>query len=215
MEFKDWFFEQFPEYYQTTDVNVDVNNEGTFKRYLRSFGLELDEQIMPYLRNFMDLIDVKDCDDIYLPMVAQILGAPPSMGSDNAVYRKVLAYAVAIYKVKGTKKAFQILLGILGLTITSIELIPKKKITYDMPNIIYDATPNPEVYDSVCENCSGYYIGYNIDGGIDEDLLDKAQSAICFLQPINAKFLGFVRTVQITDNAPFTMGDTIDTNILS
>lgn len=212
MEFKDWFFRQFPEFYQTSDTYKDINGEGLFQRYLRGYGLELDEEIMPYMRNFIDIIDVSKCDEKFLPLIATILGSPPSVSTDPDDYRKVLAYALAIYKVKGTKRAYQILLGILGLNITVVELVPKRKITYDMPGIKYDAG---HVYDSVCENCSGYYIGYSLpdNAEVDPALLTQASNVICFLQPINAKFLGFVKTALFTDTYNETITDSFTPQI--
>jgi hypothetical protein len=214
MEFKDWFFQQFPGVYQESDINKNAAGEGTFQRYLQSVGLELDDEIMPYIHNFMNIVDVVECDDKFLPLIAGILGSPPSYGADNDLYRKVLAYIVAIYKVKGTKLSYQILLGILGFTIRIIEETPAQKITYDQVGIKYDEDV-PNKYDSACDNCSGYYIAYNINNQpVDQDLLDLAESVLCFLQPINAEFLGFIYMIDIQDTYNYTLSDEINLQLL-
>jgi hypothetical protein len=207
MVFKDWFFRQFPDYLQDSDVSKNINGEGTFQRYTQIFGMELDENFMTYFNNFLDIVDVVKTDDKYLPAVSYILGSPPSPDT-NPVYRKILAYIISIYKVKGTKKAYQIFMNLLGLDIDIIEEVPQKKITYDMPGITYDHQPSNYLYDTFCDNCSGYYITYSsindttnppLYNVVSQDTLDKMISVLCFLEPINAKFKGLIRAVRIRE----------------
>ena len=216
MTFKDWFFKEFPDFYQDNDVNKNVLGEGTFQRYLRTFGLELDEEMMPYIHNFMEIVDVQKCSEKFLPLIATILGSPPSFNSNNDLYRKVLAYALAVYKIKGTKKSYIIFLGILGLAITFVESTPAKKYTYDDDPIrLYDEEPTPNQYDSECDNCSEYWIGYSVSGGeVDQDILDAAESVLCFLQPINAKFKGWIKMLHFVDNYGDSVGDNFDIQLI-
>lgn len=203
MTYRDWFFKQFPDYHQANDSFKDGVGEGLLQRYLRIYGLELDEQVIPYIENFTEIIDVALCDAKFLPLIATLLGSPPSFGSEQFFYRKVLAYAIQIYKIKGTKKSYQMFLGILGFTIQIIEETPKRRIYYDLRNIKYDQAPDPEIYDSKCDYCSGYWVAYalaaNVDAIMPQETLDLITSVLCFLQPINAKFLGLVRLMPIED----------------
>lgn len=199
MEFKDWFFKQFPEVYQSGDSYKDTSGEGLLQRYLRTFGLELDDEIVPYIINFSDIWDYQVCEAKFLPLIATLLGSPPSFDSDADNYRKVLAYAVAIYKVKGTIRAYQIMMGIMGFSIDILFDDPKVKITYDEP-VIYDEEPDPEQYDSECDYCTDYWIAYNKDNEVaDPDILAKLANVICFLQPINAKFQGWILNITLED----------------
>lgn len=213
MEFKDWFFKQFPEYHQNSDVNKNSQGEGTFQRYLQGFGLELDNEIMPYIHNFMDIVDIEKCDDKFLPLIATLLGNPPSFGPEADLYRKVLSYALAIYKVKGTKLSYKIFLGILGLTISIIEEEPARKTIYDeVPPAKYDTGKK---YDSACANCSNYWITYNLGNEpVDPELLVKAQKVICFLQPIHARFQGWVYSITINDTYTDPLGDEFNLQLL-
>lgn len=204
--FRDWFFRQFPEQDQTNDSYKDANNEGVWQRYLRGYGMELDEEIVPFIDNFVNIIDAQIADAKFLPHIASTLGMPPSLGADPDLYRKVLAYALSIYKVKGTKKSFEIFFNLLGLGISIMEDIPQARISYDMDLIIYD---EDNVYDTECDYCSGYRIGYYsiLDGDqgiphtvVPQETLDKAAAVICFLQPINAKFVGYVKALTIRDS---------------
>jgi len=207
MEFRDWFFRQFPEVVQLEDSYKDSSGEGLFQRYLRTFGVELDEEIVPFITNFSDIWDYQVCEAKFLPLIAVILGSPPSFDGDADTYRKILAYAVAIYKVKGTERAYQILMGILGVTIDIIFVAPKKKVNYD-GGFIYDMEPDPELYDSECEYCTDYWVGYNYNNThAPQEVLDKMQNVICFLQPINAKFQGFIFTIGLEDTYEYPVSD--------
>lgn len=202
--FKDWFFRQFPDYHQVEDSYKDVKGEGLLQRYLRTYGVELDEQFMPYIDNFIDLIDTQLTPNKYLPLLAYILGSPPSPDGDPVLYRKILAYIVSIYKVKGTKRSFELFFNLMGLRINLLEDTPKKKITYDS-GAIYDKAI-PEIYDSECDFCSGYYITYastssnpNTFGTVSSTLLSNAERVVYFLQPINAVFKGWIKGITVDD----------------
>ena len=211
--FKDWFFRQYPDDTQNNDVNKNELGEGTWQRYLRIYGLELDEEFVPYITNFLDIVDIQKTDDKYLPAISSILGSPPGFNNDNAIYRKILAYAIAIYKVKGTKRAYEIFLNLLGIDATIIEVTPRKKVTYDMPGITYDAQPTNWTYDSFCENCSGFYLALTNANNVpvDQATKDKLNNILCFLQPINASFKGFMQKTKfeevlipnVTETQPF------------
>jgi hypothetical protein len=188
MDFRDWFFRQFPEYHQVNDSYKDINGEGLLQRYLRGFGVELDEEFIPYIDSFIDIIDLEKCDDKFLPLIAYLLGSPPNMDGTYATYRKLLLYAIALYKVKGTIQAYNIIANILGMSITIQEAIPAKKITYDD-----DSNPHYDegfIYDSTCDNCSDYTIVYT--GAVPQETLDAFDKIRPFIEPINAHFAGFV-----------------------
>lgn len=199
MTFKDWFFEVFPQWYQENDTNKNAQGEGLFQRYLQSFGLDLDEHVIPYIQNFLDIQDVLKCDDKFLPLIAELLGSPPSFGQDmTAEYRRLLATIIAIYKVKGTRRSFELYLNILGINLHFMQDLPKKKITYDQPGVKYDSG---HIYDSTCEYCSKYYLGYIVEPGeeMDPDLTGRAERILCFLQPIQAKFGGWRKVIKLSE----------------
>lgn len=221
--FKDWIFNQLPKVHQVGDtLYKDVNGDGLLKRYLRVPGMELDANFMPFMDNFLNLIDLIQCDDKFLPLIGGILGYPPSISGDNPTYRKVLAYAVAIYKVKGTLKSFQILFNLIGLDIDIKEAVPKKEVKYDLdPAAIYD---NNNIYDSDCDHCSGFWILwrptanpcniFNGDlGSFSASVLASINNIICFLTPINATYLGIIRDLNACDT--FTLNPTDLSNFCS
>jgi|SRR5882757_3694684 len=205
--FKDWFFSKLPYYFQKNDTYIDVNNEGLLKRYLRNFGSELDEGIKPFIDNFMDLFDAMKCNVSLLPQLSFILGLPPNLNNTEATYRRVLAYAVAIYRVKGTAKSYKAIFNLLGLHIQLVEDDPIKVPLYDDSHI-YDA---PIIVDyDLASYCSTYSIYYNNPGNtpVDPAILALAQNAICFLQPINAKLLGLLPRLEINEVFPLNVVET-------
>lgn len=212
--FKDWIFNQLPRFHKVNDTLRDKNGDGLLKRYLRSMGMELDENFLPYIDNFTNLIDILKINDKHLPALGGILGYPPSINDDNNTYRKILAYAVAIYKIKGTLQSFQILFNLLGLEIKIFEETPKKKITYDIP-VLYD---KDNTYDQDCDHCSGYWIEFNsvqdpCNGPFNEvdwdafPTLSYINNIICFLNPINAVFKGLIRNYKLCDTIALDPSD--------
>lgn len=213
--FKTWIFGSLSEYYKKNDTYKDVDGKGLLERYLECFGMELDENIMPFIDNFINLVDLEKVDDKFLPDLSYILGAPPTMGFNNSQYRKLLAYAIAIYKIKGTEKSFQILFSFLGYDVFVIEEIPKKKVTYDS-DFIYDEEPEPEIYDTDCAWCSDFKLGIrpsnasqddlnNFNIGIELNLI--ANNLVNFIKPINAIYTGLVKSIPINDEIALEVSD--------
>lgn len=194
-EFKNWFFKQFPDYHQAIDTLPNGNGEGLFQRYLKAYGLELDNGFMPFITDFVNLVDVQSTQDKFLVHLAYIMGSPPSPDGDPVLYRRILAYAMSIYKVKGSSTSYKLFLNLMGITVTNIiESVPLKKITYDMDNIIYDKPTIAEIYDSECDQCSSYQIEYSDPtNAITVDIKNKALKLISFIEPINAIFNGWVK----------------------
>ena len=214
-----WIFNQFPYRYKDEDTNKDINGQGTFERYLKNFEEELDEEMYPNIRDFMDLFDVTKVDAKYLPYISYYLGEPPSANNDIAIYRKILAHAVEIYKIKGTKKSFQLLFNLYGLDMDLVEEVPRRKYTYDLPPSVltYDMGIT---YDTTCQSCSCYWIAYrpigeapnqNPDISVPQEIIDLINRIICWIQPINAKLCGIYRRWVLEDTLALTLQD--DANI--
>lgn len=214
--FKNWIKQRFPRYFHDSDTNKDYQGQGFLMRYLQSFGEELDEEIYPYITTFMDLFDTRYTPDKLLGHLSFVLGLPPSVDNNFTVYRRVLAYAVQIYKIKGTAKSYELLFEILGLKIKIQEERPEPQVVYDA-GYFYDENPNRE-YDFDCATCSYYSILYYDPNSpldpVPQEVLDKFSLVICFLEPINAKLRGYVRTLYLEDTFDLSIEDeTIGFNV--
>jgi phage tail-like protein len=215
--FKKWLFNRFPYRYKEQDTNKDVNGEGTFERYLKNFEDEIDEEIYPFIRDFMNIFDVMTVDKKYLPYISYYLGEPPSANGDIDIYRKILAYAVRIYKIKGTKESYRLLFSLYGLDVDIVEAIPRREATYDMAEVKYD---DGWTYDLTCENCTCYYIVYRplteenntqeIDLTVPLEIITLINKIVCFIQPINAILCGVYRKITYADELVLDMVDNSD-----
>lgn len=212
--FKNWLFKQLPGYFKNEDTNKDINKEGTLERYLRNFGQELDDGIYPYIKDFLNLFDTLKCQEDLLPHLSFVLGLPPNIDNTAATYRKVLEFAVAVYKIKGTKRSYEVLFNLMGLSIQIVEDPAAPKVLYDLDvPVIYDNPTGPYQYDKTCSYCGTYTIAYNngSNSSVDPAILELAQSIICFLQPINAKLNGFMKRLHIRES--FVLNITETTNL--
>lgn len=202
--FKDWLWGKLPFHFWKEDTYRDLNDEGVLQRYLRNFGMELDEGIKPFIDNFMDLFDAMKCRVDLLPQLSFILGLPVNLDNTEATYRRVLAYAVAIYRIKGTAKSYKAIFNLLGLSIQIIEDDPKGSDIYDADEDgnIYDNVPTEDLIHYDSQNyCSTYLIAYNnpTNTAVDPALLALAQAAICSIQPINARLRAIIPRLAIAE----------------
>src|SRR4051812_29888331 len=115
--FTGWIFKQLPYFYKEQDTYKDFQGKGLLERYLKNFEDEIEENLHPYLRDFVDIFDTINTDAKYLPYISYFLGEPPSANGDITVYRKILAYAVQIAKIKGTAQSYKLLFNLYGLEV--------------------------------------------------------------------------------------------------
>jgi len=147
--------------------------------------------------------------------LAFIFGSPVNLDDTEETYRRTIAYAMQIYKIKGTLPSYEMLLNFIGVEVSIIEDIPEGKVLYDS-GYIYDRDTIPVLYDTGCAPCSGYSLAINnantpLNAVLDPAIMAIIQRIICFLQPINAKFDGFIKRINITDTLAITI--TEDTSL--
>lgn len=216
VQFTNWIWNLFPEYHHQQDSYKDGNGQGLLERYIKNYGQELDQNFIPFIENLLDLIDATKADAKYLPYLAFTLGNPISIDNDIATYRRILQYAVALYKIKGTEKSYQLLFNLIGVDVQILEEMPQGALRYDSGHF-YDENPLQH-YDQSCENCSYYTIAYGsvydtttpiLINTIPQDLVDKFANIICFLQPINAKLRGYQKKITFAEEFDLDMEDDI------
>lgn len=192
-QFKEFFFNLLPpSYFKKYDSYKNSENQGLLERYLNTLGLELDLELVSFIEDFMDILDAEKTPNKFLPFLSGLVGYIPSFNTSPETYRRIISSALAIYQIKGTLRAMELVFNILRYNIFIIEELPLAKITYDNGN-----TYDHEIaqYDSSCAYCSNYHLVISpIDPvenfEITEDLLNLVKRITSFLQPINAKFAG-------------------------
>lgn len=197
--FKDWLFNKLPNYYHINDTYKDANGKGLLQRYLANIGDDLDDNILPFIDNLLNIIDPTtqaSTDFKYLNHVAYLLGSPPDifLGNPNHYqqYAKLLGHIVSIYKIKGTKKSFELFFALLGYIIQVIEYEPNLGTKFDS-GFKFDEGAK---FDTECEPCSEYSIlsqallnsgpcGSSSNPSLDPNLFQLMVEVAKFLQPIN------------------------------
>ena len=126
------FTHLFPIYYKENDTYKDEEGKGILERFIDSCTGYIDDNIMPDIDNFMDLLDVEKTPELflnyfweyfdYIPYAYGVLtrGEPytkenvykwlnSSEGFPKADTRKILKYAISLFKIRGTEDFFTVL----------------------------------------------------------------------------------------------------------
>jgi hypothetical protein len=199
MAFRDYIFNLFPPYYKENDSYKDGNGEGLFERYTRSFGEELDYELIPKLENYLNELDPSTASSDMLRHLSDCLGNPPDIFLDENQYRNMLRYAVDVYKIKGTLGAYQLLFSLLGYSVNVTEYPPDLYL-YDDSWLYDDTDP---YYDSACPLCSEYSLMFtntaNPLSPISSTILALLEAIVYWVEPINARLRNLINTIQTSD----------------
>lgn len=150
-KFKEWVFKNLlPFYYQEKDTYHDTDGKGILQRFMEVCSGYFDTEILedqgtqPGLDNIVNLIDPEVTPELFLNYLWEFLGEIPyaygliiqgkTYNKDDlrgwlfensdfpmADPRKLLRYALALYKIRGTDKFYQILGTFYGLRLELIE----------------------------------------------------------------------------------------------
>lgn len=201
MNFKNFLFNTLPTYFLKADTNKNLAGEGTLQRYLQVLGDELDEDLVPLLENYLDIIDITTAPTKYINYISDVLGNPPDIFQDETLYRKLLHFIVNVYKIKGTARAYELYFSILGFNVTITELPENIARFYDDPTVFYDLIGVE--YDDGCSPCSEYDLTFTSVAGslspVDQTTLDKLKEIVYFVEPINAKLRNLTLGIAIED----------------
>lgn len=150
-KFKEWVFKNlFPYYFQENDTYHDSSGKGILQRFMEVCSQYFDDDLIadkgtqPGLDNIVNLIDVDLTPDLFLNYLWEFLGEIPYaygliiQGRDynkddlrgwvfnntdfpQADPRKLLKYAISLYKIRGTDKFYSILGRFYGFVIELVE----------------------------------------------------------------------------------------------
>lgn len=150
-KFKEWVFKNlFPYYYQENDTYHDSSGKGILQRFIEVCSQYLDDDIIadngtqPGLDNIVNLIDVDLTPELFLNYLWEFLGEIPyayglivqgktydknnlrdwlfnNTDFPQADPRKLLKYALSLYKIRGTEQFYTILGRFYGFGIELVE----------------------------------------------------------------------------------------------
>ena len=66
-----------PYYYKGADTYKNKDGKGIFERYLEIFGNYFEDHIVEDTSTITDIIDIENCDEIYLNHLWEFLGQMP------------------------------------------------------------------------------------------------------------------------------------------
>ena len=141
--FKDYVFRNlFPYYYRENDTYKDSSGKGILERFIEVCSEYFDKEIMPDIDNLMDIIDVDKTSNEFLNYIWQYFDYIPyaygaivngnysstSILNDinqfpRADSRRILKYAISLFKIRGTADFYRILGRFYGVSI-NIEEVP-------------------------------------------------------------------------------------------
>lgn len=219
--FRNFLFSRLPNYFKANDSYKNKEDEGLLERFMKVMGEELDDNVYPLIYNYLDILDAKKTPAKYLNHLSDTLGNPPDIFGADRPYRNMLSYITAIYKIKGTKKAYELFFSILGFDIIINEIIPETTQSlydyggiYDNDNIFENATVNYD--ETACPTCTYYDIAlYPRNNDIDDvsygdDFYNRVLEAIKFNEPINSKVRNIYLGIRVEDNMAISINDTTD-----
>ncbi len=203
-KFRDWLFNQLPPYFKSKDSYPNAAGNGLLERYLWTLGEELDDELVKYIHEFTDAINIDTAPSKFLPLFGYGLGSPPNITFNDADYRKFLKHVVSIYKIKGTVCSYKLLFNLLGLQVDVVEYPITKQVTYDS-GFNYD---EDNTFDNSCSPCNEYSLFYNdqdddctipLIHSVPQALLGKILEIICFLQPVDSKLLDLSHNIKLCE----------------
>lgn len=202
--------DRLPDYFRRNDSYQNSEGEGLLIRYLTIFGNEIDQEIIPTIECYLNIIDAQECDAKFLTHISDVLGNPPDIFGEDDKYRNLLSYICSVYKIKGTKPAYELFFSILGFDIDLVEIEPKRIITNYDANGLYDSGLTYDQGDG-CVPCSEYDITFypkDIDNfELNPEMVAKLKAAIKFNEPINAKLRNLTLGIVIRDTLKVSMRD--------
>lgn len=149
--FRDYIFSNlFDNYYKANDTYQDSEGKGIFERFIDVCSGYFDTEVMPDIDNFMECLDVDKANPIFLNYLWEYFGFIPyaygvltkgepyteenlekwlkeDRGFPTADYRLVLRYAISLYKIRGTKRFYEILGRFYGVTFILTEVSEETK----------------------------------------------------------------------------------------
>lgn len=124
-----------------------VNGKGILERFLEICGSYFQDNITSDIDNILDLIDIDKTQQRYLNYLWEFLGELPFARtgeytgvpnlSDEQI-RTILKYSISLLKIRGSRKFFEILFNMYGLTCTIVDPTDGEMDKWEKVDPLYD-----------------------------------------------------------------------------
>lgn len=199
MKFRETIFNYFSFHDHQVDIMPDAMGKGVNQRFNEVVGKYIDEELLSKIDNLVANNLLPDVAyDRLIPYLEQRVGVELVMGNSMEWRRRVLAHILHWYKIKGTIRAYKLMLGMLGFK--DVRIVENFKtnsfdspLTFDDPDRVFDM--------SKCNQCVYYDVqlfGDNVQ--LTPEIKSAIDSVIKFNEPINAKR----RTLKLNDKPLIT-----------
>lgn len=180
---KDIFFGLFGPYENKVDINKDAFNKGTLERYHEALADEYDDNLHSLIEELVDNNLVwSTALEKMIPYLEIRLGIELFMGSAMSWRRLVIHHVIRWYAIKGTIRAYTIMLKMLGFTgVTITEDFQQYGL--DSPVTFDD---DRRRFDSGCNLCGSYTIALTGSLTLTPEIERAIFSVIEFNEPIHA-----------------------------
>ena len=195
-------FNWLPFFYKSNDTYKDGQDKGILERFLEVCGTYFQDNITPDIDNILQIIDLDKANPLFLNYIWDFLGNIPyaygviqnpstwdlysdtSLNRDTwlsssqdiprARYRDILKYAISLYKIRGTLRFYDLLLGFYGMSCSITDpsgdmvnpngtgLKPITTFPLFDTNILFDV--DRSIYDEMldCLGCSEVYLTIDV-----------------------------------------------------
>lgn len=168
---------------------VVMDGKGTFQRYNETFAEYLDDNFIPFINEFVEnTINPDKIPSQFIPLRERHLGLDQPFLEDISFRRKVLKILPQLYKRRGTKTNFVVLLRMIGFD--TVEVV-EEWITYSLDSPVNLDDPIRR-FDTGgrCAACSQYTINLTGSIVISPAILQAIGRVVDFNEPINARLIG-------------------------
>lgn len=181
---KDYIFDLFGSYEKLVDTNKDASGKGILERYNESIAVDFDTNLFPLIDKVRENVrDIQTMFVRYVPFFEELLGIDFFLSSNLEFRRRLARYAHRYYEVKGTKRGYEVLASLLGMTVVITESFLyysfDSPVTFDDPTRVFD-------YGKCGSNCTSYTLDFTGSAPQTPELVSALKNIVKFNEPINA-----------------------------
>lgn len=175
-------FPLFGKHAKISDTHKDGNDKGIWERFNEALAQDFDDELLPLIESLVE--NTVDPENFLLQFVEHYetsIGTPVYISNTEAIRRKLIKLNNSITRIRGTKKSFDVLYNILGMTTVTIAIETPLKtwdsnVTLDDEARRFDRNP--------C--CAFYSLTLAGPASINDSLQDAINRINNYLKPIGA-----------------------------